>query len=283
VFLALATSVVLSGNSLAQMPEAAVIEVDQTFEYREPSHITFIPIENFDLPVLDYVEDMFFAAGIEPLYPEDGDVGVTLRVERRGRASGGTYLEPSKAYLYTGANLSGEITITGPDGATASGEVVSTIQRPFDLTLNLGYEDPANAPFMRAFEQPSGFIEGLCYAMANAWGVESILPSLFEDEVAIRFATASALGTIGDPVAVPYLIDALDDEHDRVRWESAWSLGRIGDARAVPDLIEALTDGSQDVRWFASWSLRTITGMDLGTDHDTWLTWWESQEAPAQG
>ena len=283
VFLALATAVALSGIGHAQMPEAAVIEIDQTFEYRQPSHIMFIPIENFDLPVLDYVEDMFFAAGIEPMYPEDGDVGSTLHVEIRGRASGGTYLEPSKAYLYTGVDLAGEINITGPDGATASGVFTSTIQRPFQLTLNLGYEDPANAPFMRALEQPAGFIEQLCYAMASAWGVESILPSLLEDEAAIRFATASALGNIGDPIAVPDLIVALVDEHDRVRWESAWSLGRIGDVRAVSDLIEALKDKSQDVRWFASWSLRTITGEDLGTDYDTWLAWWESQEAPAQG
>ncbi len=284
--IAVAAAVALSWPLPARagdLPESAFIDIEQRFEYREPSLIVYHEMEGFELPVLDYVEDMLFAAGIEPLPPGDGEAPATIRIALNGRAAGGMYLEPDKAYLYAGANLFGEIEVDGPDGARAAGEFSATVQRPFRITLNLGYEDPRNAPFMEALEQPGGFIEELCHALAGAWGVESILPSLREDNPAIRSATATALGHIGDRVAVPGLVEALHDRHERVRWEAAWSLGRIGDARAVPDLIDALDDDSHDVRWFSSWSLRAITGEDFGPDRDRWIGWWEDREPEAQG
>ena len=283
---ALAAAVALSWSLPARagnLPESALVEIEQRFEYREPSLIVYREMEGFELPVLDYVEDMLFAAGIEPLLPGDGEAAATVRVALVGRAAGGVYLEPDRAYLYTGADLAGEIEVVGPDGAHAAGEFSATVQRPFRIVLNLGYEDPENAPFMTALEQPGGFIEELCYALAGAWGVESILPSLFEHDPAIRSATATALGHIGDRAAVPGLIEALRDERERVRWEAAWSLGRIGDARAVPHLIDALDDESHDVRWFSSWSLRAITGEDFGPDRDRWIGWWKEREPDAQG
>ncbi len=276
---------VLFTPSLAQsqsLPQAVWIDVEQVYEYRKPSLIGFIPLEDYELPVLEYIEDMMFAADIEPLYPEDEGGDATIRVTLRGRANGGTYLEPTRAYLYTGADIVGDIEIIGPGETLATANFTSTIQRPFQLTINLGFEDPANAPFGTALVQPGGFIEELCYALAVAWGAEAIMPSLFEHEPAIRAGAATALGNIGDPVAVPDLLDALYDEEDRVRWESAWSLGRIGDARAVPELIEALRDESPDVRWFSSWSLRAITGEDFGLDHDLWSAWL-AQQPDVQG
>ncbi len=263
-------------------PETAVIAVEQSYEYRRPSIMGYVPIEGFELPVLEYVEDMMFAAGIEPLYPDDEGAQATIRITLRGRASGGTYLEPTRAYLYTGADIAGEIAIAGPGETAADGSFTATIQRPFNIAINLGYEDPANAPFDQALRQAGGFIEALCYVLADAWGVEVILPSLFEHEPSIRAGAATALGTIGDPIAVPDLLDALYDENDRVRWETAWALGRIGDPIAVPELIDALLDESQDVRWFASWSLRTITGEDLGLDHEQWSAWL-ARQPEAQG
>jgi hypothetical protein len=271
-------AVVAPGAPRAQsLPETVLIDIAQSYEYRRPSLMGYVPIEGYELPVREYVEDMMFAAGIEPLYPGDEGAQAVIRIDLRGRAAGGTYLEPTKAYLYTGADIAGEIEVSGPGDILETGDFAATIQRPFRVTINLGFEDPSNAPFLPALEQAGGFIEELCYVMADAWGVEAILPSLFEHEASIRAGTATALGTIGDPAAVPHLLDALYDENERVRWETAWSLGRIGDPAAVPELIDALLDESQDVRWFASWSLRNITGEDFGLDHALWSDWLAGQ------
>ncbi|MBC6438841.1 MAG: HEAT repeat domain-containing protein [Rhodospirillales bacterium] len=282
----LAAALVMSTTGLSRaqvMPESVLINVDQRYEFRKPSLMEYDEIEGHELPVVEHIEDMLFAADIEPLLPGDGDAESTIQVEVRGQAIGGIYLEPGRAYLYTGANLAGEITIVATDGSVAARSFAATIQRPFDITLNLGYDDPANAPFRIALEQPGGFLEQICHAMAEAWGVESIMPSLHEDEPAIRYAVAAALGNIGDPIAVPDLIEALHDDHERVRWEAAWSLGRIGDVSAIPELIEALNDDSGDVRWFSSWSLRALTGEDFGSDYDAWIGWLETSEATARG
>ena len=282
VVLFLGAMLVAPAVQAQSLPRSVLIEVEQVYEYRRPSLLGFIALEDYELPVLEYIEDMLFAAQIEPMYSADEGAEATIRVTLRGRANGGTYLEPSRAYLYTGADITGDIEVAGPGIVVATAKFTSSIQRPFEVTINLGYEDPANAPFGVALEQPGGFIEELCYALAHAWGVEAILPSLFEHEPAIRAGAATALGNIGDPVAVPDLLDALYDEDARVRWETAWSLGRIGDPRAVPELVDALRDESQDVRWFASWSLRTITGEDFGLDHDLWSAWL-SDQPDAQG
>ena len=58
----------------------------------------------------------------------------------------------------------------------------------------------------------------------------------------VRKALAEALGTLGDPQAVPALVEILkSDIHNRhARAAAAESLGKLGDPQAVPALIDAL-------------------------------------------
>jgi HEAT repeat protein len=56
----------------------------------------------------------------------------------------------------------------------------------------------------------------------------------------IRRKAAFALGALGDSLAVPALVTALDDPADWVRWSAAYALARMGDRRCVPTLITAL-------------------------------------------
>ena len=58
--------------------------------------------------------------------------------------------------------------------------------------------------------------------------------------------SARLLGDIKDPVAVPYLIEALKSEDYSVVSESALSLGAIGDARAEPYLLEIVDRYNND-------------------------------------
>jgi hypothetical protein len=265
------------------LPESVRIVIDQSYEYRPASTITYRPIEGMDLPVADLVEDLFFAAGIDTLLQDDaGEADAVIRVLVQGRANGGGYFEPVKAYLYTGARITGEVVIERPGQAPVITSFVSETQRPFRLAFNLGYEDPANAPFDTTLLQPGGFVRQLASAVAQVWGVEAIAPALFEPDPALRYNVASLLGDIGDAAVVPDLIEALDDEHERVRWEAAWSLGRIGDPVAIGPLIVTLSDQAEDVRWFASWSLRTITGQPFGADRAEWEAW-AAEQRPAPG
>jgi HEAT repeat protein len=66
-----------------------------------------------------------------------------------------------------------------------------------------------------------------------------------------------ALGKLGDPQAVPALIQALGD---RMRCSPCGSVGvgRIGDPQAVPALIQALGDDWDDVRRAARQAIQQI-------------------------
>jgi len=269
----------------AARAELVEVVIDQTYQYRKASQVTYEEIEGFELPVLDLVEDMLFAAGMDVLYPgEDGEPDAVMVVNVRGRALGSTYLEPVKAYLYTGAQLDGDVKLELADGSTAKANFLSEIQRQFRISVNLGYENPQNAPFGETLELAGGFVDSVARVMAETWGIDAVLPSLFEAEPSIRASVAKLLGDIGDAAVAPDLIEVLEyDDDDRARWEAAWSLGRIGDEQAIPALIDALNDTSEDVRWFSSWSLRTLTGEDFGPDYDTWSAWWAKHDGGAEG
>ncbi len=65
----------------------------------------------------------------------------------------------------------------------------------------------------------------------------------------VRAAAARALGDLGLPDAVPYLIEALDDEQEWVSAAAAEALGKIGDTRAIEALIAALSHPDSWTRW----------------------------------
>ncbi|MEM7119658.1 MAG: HEAT repeat domain-containing protein [Pseudomonadota bacterium] len=284
ILLAVAALAVVSDGARAEA-ETVLIIVDQVYEYREPSQITYTTIDDFDLPALALAEDMLFAAGMDIVYPEDDSPhDVLLEITIRGRALGSSYFQPVKAYLYTGAQLDGAVVLTSSVGETARSNFLSETQRQFELTINLGYEDPRNAPFITTLEQPGGLVESLARVFHQVWGMDALVPSLYEHEPVIRSSVAKFLGDVGDPTVTPDLIDVLIyDEDERARWEAAWSLGRIGDEQAIPSLIDALQDSSDDVRWFSSWSLRTITGQSFGPDYDAWTQWWSGEDLAAEG
>ncbi len=64
-----------------------------------------------------------------------------------------------------------------------------------------------------------------------------------------------ALGNIGDPQAVPALIEALYDHEPLIRGHAAWALGRIGGERAKKALEEALAgEENEDVKKEIQWA-----------------------------
>jgi HEAT repeat protein len=79
------------------------------------------------------------------------------------------------------------------------------------------------------------------------------------NRIAVRSTTIEALREIGAP-AVLALVQALKDKNrDKdVRWTAASLLWWIGDPQATPALMEALKDEDSDVREAAAWALAKI-------------------------
>ena len=94
----------------------------------------------------------------------------------------------------------------------------------------------------------------------GAPAVDPLIAALRNDiDPIARWASAEALGRIGDGRAVDPLIAALaSDGHADVRWHAADSLGTLGDVKAIPALIAAKNDKDSWVRDFAKKSLETL-------------------------
>ena len=77
------------------------------------------------------------------------------------------------------------------------------------------------------------------------------------DEAVDPLNAATLLGAIGDPKAIPALVETLKDNNKLVRREASTSLSRMGEA-AVDPLIETLNDDDWKVRGAAAWALGNI-------------------------
>lgn len=86
------------------------------------------------------------------------------------------------------------------------------------------------------------------------------VPALIEalKDPAISWIAAESLGKLGDPRAVPPLIAALGSDEKWLRRNAATALGRIGDPAAAGPLTTLLSDGKDNVRQAAASALGMI-------------------------
>lgn len=278
---ALFAALVSMATSVAgAQPEDVRIVVYQSYDFRDSSRGTYQIIDNFDLPVLDIVEDMIFAMGGNVVDAGDDETHLAeIRVSINGRALGMRYTEWENQYYYTGVRLYGSVTLVAKSSGYYYRTFSSLTPAPFSVgDFDPGYDQPYHAPFLATLNEFDGLIRALADVMAEAWGIKAIIPMTDDADVTARADVVNLLGDFGDPVVVPDLIDVLETDYSYiVRWQAAWALGRIGDQRAVSHLIDSLTDEARDVRWFAAWSLREITGQTFGPDHAAWAGWWAEQ------
>jgi HEAT repeat protein len=89
--------------------------------------------------------------------------------------------------------------------------------------------------------------------------VDSLIGDLNSDDILVREAVIQSLGKIGDPMAVPFIIRALDDRKFAIRLSAVEALRDIGDAQAIPFLKEvASTDHDQYLRKAAQTALQVF-------------------------
>lgn len=96
--------------------------------------------------------------------------------------------------------------------------------------------------------------------------VAALIEKLSDEDVAVRWKAAWALGHLGDPRAVGPLVSVLDfagpivlgKETFTLTMVVAWALGRLKDPRAVEPLIAGLSSDCSDYVWIAAWALGEI-------------------------
>jgi HEAT repeat protein len=81
--------------------------------------------------------------------------------------------------------------------------------------------------------------------------IHDLIAVLTDTNPVDRKHAREALVSIGKPALDP-LIRLLNDHRPHVRWEAVKALGSIGDQVAVPALVGALEDEDGDVRWLAA-------------------------------
>jgi HEAT repeat protein len=96
--------------------------------------------------------------------------------------------------------------------------------------------------------------------------VPALIQGLADSELENQIYSLWALGAIGDKTAVPDILKKLDSTDPAVRRTSVYVLGVIGDPRATHSLQVALNDSNDDVRWNAAMALAQMndaSGADL--------------------
>ncbi len=95
---------------------------------------------------------------------------------------------------------------------------------------------------------------GAASGRANPAAIGALMDTLCDKDTLKRHRARLTLVDMGS-LAVPYLIQALEDSHavECKRWESAKALSDIGDPSAAPALINVLGQDEQfGVRWLAA-------------------------------
>ena len=91
-----------------------------------------------------------------------------------------------------------------------------------------------------------------------------------------RAAAAERLGTTRDPEALPYLVEAMQDEEAEVRFRAANALGNIGVPQAIAPLVRALDEPS---RWSSIRIADILANMGPGVDDELIATFPELSSA----
>jgi len=97
--------------------------------------------------------------------------------------------------------------------------------------------------------------------LGNARAIEPLLGLLRDEDSGLCWSAANALGQLGDDRAFEPLLDLLKDKDPGVRGRAADALGRLGDARAVQPLLGLLGDEDSAVRGDAAHALGQLGDM----------------------
>lgn len=99
---------------------------------------------------------------------------------------------------------------------------------------------------------------GLLGFIGDPHAVPTLLEASKDASSEVRLFVVRSLGQLKSQTAVRVLIEALEDTYVHVRYTAAQALGEVGDPTAIPALMNALNDTDYTVRERASSALRTL-------------------------
>ncbi len=133
----------------------------------------------------------------------------------------------------------------------------------------LGWADRAGARLAEVLDTPNipkqvrfRTIEFLAFIRSDA-AADELIFHLYDEDVNVRWRAAIALGTTGDPRAVPFLRKLTRDREPFVRLKAVAALGHMEAFNALPDLAVAIEDPDHRVRRAAALALGRV-GRDEG-------------------
>ncbi len=209
--------------------------------------------DTINLPFRKHTADMIKYAGLN-LVKDEADLLIIIK------AKGKVGFAPEPLIGHD-ATLSGNITFKKEDE--------SFIKTSTFKGSGSGV-DGINSLFYDLF---SLFLTQFLKMEAEAFGINSVINVLNNNNYYIRKDAASALIEIGAPAVEP-LIAALKHKWWPVRTNAAKILGEIKDSRAVEPLIDVLMNKTWFSKEEASAALRKITGEESGKNYLRWSVWW---------
>lgn len=156
-----------------------------------------------------------------------------------------------------------------------------------------GLLDPATLADVEKFEQmfAAWFKTDEAYEAASpserAAMIEQWMTEAKGNDFDRRTRAIAQLGNVRAKEALDLLIEIAEQpmNNNRPKWMAVRGLGRIGEPAAVPTLIDLVDYGNVNTKVYARASLVDITGVYFGEDKAKWREWWKTRETrvtPAQ-
>ena len=188
------------------------------------------------LPLAELTKTALEFAGWKVTGPNE-PADLRLEIETDGSALGADYIGTITGHNYSGAKLSGHVTLFHHGQEMLYEKFEGTVRPPTSITRF--YSRPADAPYERLLPD---YLEALYKTEEAVFGRAPILAALKNPEYEHRTAAARVLFDRGEAAATPALIEFLRTGDENLRTIAATALGVFGEADALPALLAALRD-----------------------------------------
>lgn len=188
------------------------------------------------LPLAELTKTALEFAGWEVAGPNE-PADLRLEIETYGSALGADYVGTVTGHNYSGAELSGHVTLFHHGQEMLHEKFEGTVHPPPSITRF--FSRPPDAPYERLLPD---YLEAIYKTEEAVFGCAPILAALKNPEYEHRTAAARVLFARGDAASTPALVELLQTGDENLRTIAATALGVFGEADAIPSLLAALRD-----------------------------------------
>lgn len=216
------------------------LEVKQTYDFSrddesEPATPRPAPEGKGFLPLLPLATEIVKFAGWR-VAPGGTPADLTVRIEVMGRALGAEYTGTISGYQYSGAALTGTVTLERNGQTLLEQSIEGEVSPPYSITSYYG--TPASAPFSRTLPD---YCAGVWSALGQALGSGPLVTGLQRGSDDVKEGARQAVLGACDESTRPTFLAMLggSDEEGMVRL-AALGLGVVGASADFTPLLDAL-------------------------------------------